>query len=969
MRKALLRLCATVCAAVCVVAGSFGDGFAGASVTTDVISDDGERTVVKFTFHGYETETVSIGGELYERVMMPGEPISREKGAPALPYAARSIIVPDDAEMSLNVLSSSYEETLISVAPSKGPLSRRVDPATVPYEFGAVYHVDAFLPGRLASLSSPYIMRDHRGAVITVYPFQYNPVSKVLRVFREIVVEVVSIGPGKINVFHRSDAETGEVRSFQEIYEAHFLNYAPPSSSEDYDPIDEEGEMLIICHDPWLGEMSEFVSHKQSIGITTELVGVGTIGNDASSIKSYIQNAYDTRDLAFVLLVGDAAQVATPQAHGGAADPIYSKLAGNDDYPEILVGRFSAQTVEQLQTQVDRTIDYEDSQATQTDWFKRGTGIASSEGAGQGDEGQSDKQHMSEIRSWLLADDYTLVDEIYDPGARDSHVADAVNAGRGIVNYCGHGSQTGWGTSGFNNADVNALVNDDELPFIFSVACNNGEFDTTNACFAEAWLRATNDTTGAPTGAIAMYGSSILQSWAPPMEAQDEFNLLLTNTARPYHSIGALYFAGSSSMMDAYSASGVEMFDTWIVFGDPSLRVVGTVGPRTGLEVQPSTGLVSEGPAGGPLAPLSIDYTLLNHDETPLEYEVLADEPWISISSSRGTIEAGGSVPVTVQLNDGARNLDNGQHRGEVSFVNLTNHDGDTTRSVTVNIGQRLAMYRMALEEDPGWSLEGEWEFGRPTGEGGGAILNPDPDGGCTGDNVYGTNLLGNITPMLGGPYYLTAGPFDLQNVSGVQLEFERWLNLAGPPYGSASVEVSNNGSIWYSTWIMSETTTDGAWSRQSFDVSNSADNRDTFYVRWGYGVTHQLPLMGSGWNIDDIELNGLSETTARVELLVERDRLNWSDLHGATSYDVVRGDLVTLLSTGGNFAEATDTCLADDHAGTTLDHADAPAPGEGFWMLVRGVALSGPMTYQSLSLSQQGVRDEEIEAATGSCP
>ena len=97
---------------------------------------------------------------------------------------------------------------------------------------------------------------------------------------------------------------------------------------------------------------------------------------------------------------------------------------------------------------------------------------------------------MEEIRGWLMGAGYTEVDPIYDPGATDTQVSNAVNAGRGIINYTGHGSSTSWGTTGFNNADVDALVNDDMLPFIFSVACVNGNFANVGKCFAEAWLRA-----------------------------------------------------------------------------------------------------------------------------------------------------------------------------------------------------------------------------------------------------------------------------------------------------------------------------------------------------------------------------------------------------------------------------------------------------------------------------------------------
>ena len=100
-------------------------------------------------------------------------------------------------------------------------------------------------------------------------------------------------------------------RAFDQLYQHHFLNYRTPSR---YTPIDEEGDLLIICHDDWMSNVQPLVDHKNTIGIDTTMVGVSTVpgGNNATSIASYIQDVYDAGDLAFVLLVGDSGQVATP---------------------------------------------------------------------------------------------------------------------------------------------------------------------------------------------------------------------------------------------------------------------------------------------------------------------------------------------------------------------------------------------------------------------------------------------------------------------------------------------------------------------------------------------------------------------------------------------------------------------------------------------------------------------------------
>ena len=100
----------------------------------------------------------------------------------------------------------------------------------------------------------------------------------------------------------------------------------------------------------------------------------------------------------------------------------------------------------------------------------------------------------------------------------DTMVKNAINNGLSIIHYTGHGDTDVWVTSNFNTGDVNALTNNNELPFICTVGCKSGDFGGT--CLGEVFTYATNN--GEPTGAIATFMSTIYQGWAPPMEAQDE---------------------------------------------------------------------------------------------------------------------------------------------------------------------------------------------------------------------------------------------------------------------------------------------------------------------------------------------------------------------------------------------------------------------------------------------------------------
>jgi hypothetical protein len=96
---------------------------------------------------------------------------------------------------------------------------------------------------------------------------------------------------------------------------------------------------------------------------------------------------------------------------------------------------------------------------------------------------------------------------------------------------------------------------------------------------------------------------------------------------------------------------------------------------------------------------------------------------------------------------------------------------------------------------------------------------------------------------------------------------------------------------------------------------------------------------------------------------------LSWTALSGAGGYDLVRGDLAILRSSGGDFTAATQECVADDTTATSQVFAPSPAPGAGFWFLVRGANCSARGSYDSGVGSQVGSRDSEIDASPLSCP
>jgi hypothetical protein len=177
--------------------------------------------------------------------------------------------------------------------------------------------------------------------------------------------------------------------------------------------------------------------------------------------------------------------------------------------------------------------------------------------------------------------------------------------------------------------------------------------------------------------------------------------------------------------------------------------------------------------------------------------------------------------------------------------------------------GTRKTIVETALDDSPGWTAQGQWQFGIPSGRGGAQNGHPDPTGGYTGANVYGVNLQGDYAMEVDGPHYLTAGPFDCRLYRDIRLQFARWLNTDGANYVRARVQVSTDGAQWATIWEQEDPEAglaDEAWQVVVYHLGPLADHQESVYVRWGYEVRDKQAWPMSGWNVDDVVLTGVQE-------------------------------------------------------------------------------------------------------------
>jgi hypothetical protein len=574
---------------------------------------------LEFTLGEYSVTVVTLQGEQYSRIVFEGKVVTQKKGYAELPYLTASVMLDPVKNVFIGTIPGAYEEISLDhpLVPSRGVIYRDQDPASVPYIIDPRSITDGWYPVNVAEHTDPFIIRDIRGTSVYVYPFLYNPARQVLRVYKSVTVRLVENNSLSVNPLPKEPSTI--VREMDGIYKSVFINYS--GNREDL-TIGEFGDIYVVVTSRDEAAIQPYVQWKKEKGfdVMVEVVTPGTV------VNSNVQAAYDANnEILYVLLVGDWADLqCTVSSSGRPMDPQVGTVVGSDDFADISVGRLSANSPADVTVQVNKVIAYEREPEMAGTWFSYATGIASAEGAGIGDDGEADAVHETVIYDDKLDPfTYSNFNQIYDPGATAAMVTTAVNAGTTVINYTGHGSGQSWGTTGFNVSNVAGLSNGDKLPFIISVACNNGDFDL-GTCFAEAWLRKEGG------GAIMFLGASISQPWAEPMRGQDYFMDVLIggydysahpgqnglNTTEQRTTLGSIVFNGLTLMcVESGGGGDWETAKTWNFFGDPSTQ------PRTAtpLELSLSNTLImvglpfttivtsTEGPVANAMVTLSQD--------------------------------------------------------------------------------------------------------------------------------------------------------------------------------------------------------------------------------------------------------------------------------------------------------------------------------------------------------------------------
>ena len=141
---------------------------------------------------------------------------------------------------------------------------------------------------------------------------------------------------------------------------------------------------------------------------------------------------------------------------------------------------------------------------------------------------------------------------------------DGIASGQRIVNYVGHGSPSGWRGSLLTTADALSLTNAGRYPLFVLMTCLNGEFQ-----HPQLNPLATGLMTAREGGAVAVWASSGLTRPPPQAILNQQLYSLLFQLDRQEEGPRL----GDATMRAKSAISDPDVRRTWILFGDPSMRL------------------------------------------------------------------------------------------------------------------------------------------------------------------------------------------------------------------------------------------------------------------------------------------------------------------------------------------------------------------------------------------------------------
>jgi hypothetical protein len=363
---------------------------------------------------------------------------------------------------------------------------------------------------------------------------------------------------------------------------------------------------LIITHPAFADALGPLIDLRRSQGLTVAVVNVlgiydayGDGRPDPEAIRRFIADAYanwNPRPV-YVLLVGDGSfdpkqyRSESPPTYippylldvgpaGGetAADNRYACVDGDDNLPDLLLGRLPVRSADEARAIVQKIVDYE-TRPLPGGWNASVLLVADDPDAAGDFPAISDSAAayvtapFTTTRRYCAGSNSSQSDCPDTEGAAiHSAILNDWNRGTLLVQYTGHSSWQQWAVERFFHLDdLPALHNSRRLPVLVEATCFTGAFHRPEPTLDEELV------TRPDAGAVAAWGPTGLGA-SPGHQrlAAGFFRAVFSDTVG---TVGEATLAGKLNLLGA--PVGSDLLDTYVLLGDPALHWNRTLIPWT----------------------------------------------------------------------------------------------------------------------------------------------------------------------------------------------------------------------------------------------------------------------------------------------------------------------------------------------------------------------------------------------------
>jgi hypothetical protein len=455
---------------------------------------------------------MDIEGNAFQRLSVKGLGVSGELGDPELPAWRRLVEVPQNATMvtvevqeEKGALLGLEKAASVPVYPVQLPMEKIPGAKPSPLVWNkSLYAAKSGLRPSPVEVAPFGRLRGRMLYQVTVYPVDYQPASGELtaRTHLQFAIRWTSgkTAPAWQDARYRT--------AWSDMADQDMLLNPQQAGEKSYTAF--PAAYLIVAAPQFAGDpnLARLVEWKRARGFETTLVSTETTGSTAEEIKAYVADAYTNWEIppTFLLLVGDTDTIPHWTGSGAgspATDLNYATVDGPEyNTPDLWYGRLSATTAGQLANAVNKTLAYEQGLWESTaDWETYAAFMA-----GVDHSSVTEGTHNAVIDTYSAPAGFEN-DRLYVQtySATTAQVRAALNAGRGMMVYSGHGSEVSWADGPiFLQSNVNASTNT-VYPFVLSFACITGAYHVAE-CFGETWLRASS-------GGVCFFGASENSYW------------------------------------------------------------------------------------------------------------------------------------------------------------------------------------------------------------------------------------------------------------------------------------------------------------------------------------------------------------------------------------------------------------------------------------------------------------------------